>query len=459
MGRLTRIQNLVNDTIDHYAHTIVVPRGLPSFADPLLRGTVRFGKRSGNNIAVINVDNTFRLESGTARTQRLTLQLASQWLSPECIVSLGPDKEVHQVRDIIDTTLLLYKDLNFDYTDQDKMVLSAVPLVVFSPVAQGDTAITLKSTHLLANGDTFAYLQTDGLIQSLTTIKVTRATYLGNTGDPVYPNLFYLELVAPLQRSLAEGVITFLKAYPAYFSSQVRVPASLLSSQETGPFLIDHLSARLYEGKDYPETLAVKLINRSGGYVLGSEFDYITVYKNYAVFNRPLHAHYPLFWTLDQGVMRLTPDRLVARVNEKGLFRVGTRCVPPFAPGQSWRLNLRSTEDCTVRFYFKPYGMQEFSLVSGVTKPVTVVVAGTDLVTDMEINITADTGLCDVLFSDWSPTINTVDRIQYSLVVEATGIASYQSTGLVIKPYFLSSDFLGTKYDLGSRYDNGKVYL
>lgn len=459
MGRITRIQNLVNDTIDHYAHTIVVPRGLPSFADPLLRGTIRFGKRSGNNIAVINVDNTFRISSGVARTQILTLQLPSQWLVPDCILSVGPDREVHQVRDIINTTILLYKDLNFDYQDTDKVVLSAVPLVVFSPVAQGDTSLTVKSQFQIANGDTFAYLQTDDLIQSLTLLKVTKSTYLGNTADPVYPNLYYIQLEAPIQRALSEGVVAFLKAFPAYFSSEVRVPSSLLSSQETGPFLIDHLSARLYEGKEYPETLAVKLINRSGGFVLGSEFDYVTISKNYAVFNRPLHAHYPLFWTLDQGVMRITPDRLIARVNPKGLFRVGTRCVPPFASGQSWRLNLRSTEDCTIRFYFKPYGMQEFSLVSGVTKSVTITVAGPDLVTDIEINITADTGLCDVLFSDWSPTLNTVDRIQYTLVVEATGIASYQSTGLVIKPYFLSSDFLGTKYDLGAKYDNGKIYL
>ena len=58
MGRLQKIESVVNDTINHYGHIKIFPRSLPSFVDSLLRGTLRFGKRTGNSIALINPDNT-----------------------------------------------------------------------------------------------------------------------------------------------------------------------------------------------------------------------------------------------------------------------------------------------------------------------------------------------------------------------------------------------------------------
>ena len=463
MGLLSDIEYLVNGTIDHYAHVKVVPRGLPAYADSLLRGTVRFGKRTGNSVSMLGPDNTYRISSATSQTHIITLQLPTSWIQPGALISLGPGQETQQVRDVSGgttgaTTIITSGKLSFDYTNTDQVMLLATPLVVFSPVAQGATTLTVMSQYSIANGDVFSFLQTDGLIQSRTEVQITRATLLGSTSDPVYKTLYYLQLSAPLQRPLATGLVTYLRAYPAYFSSPVVVPGSLLSSQATGPFLIDLLAGRLQKGNNFTETLSAKFLDRSGNYVLGTAYDYVTIEKNRAVFERTLHAHYPLFWELDQGVMRMTPSSVIFRVAPNSLFRVGTRCTPNFPPGASWRLTAKSTENCTIRFIFAPNAPQQFTLVAGTAQTLVVNTTGTDPITNIEINISASSPSCDVSLSDWTP-LTTVDRIEYSLVVQATGIASYQTTGLIIKPFFLPSDLLGTPYDLGSNYDSGRVYF
>ena len=61
--------------------------------------------------------------------------------------------------------------------------------------------------------------------------------------------------------------------------------------------------------------------------------------------------------------------------------------------------------------------------------------------------------------SEWSPVHDTVEQIQYSFVSQAVGISVYQATGLIIKPYFMGSEFLGTTYDTGATYDSGKIYF
>ena len=460
MGRLNDIEKIVNGTIIHASHVNIMPRGLQRFIDQLLRGTVRFGKRTGNNIAVINVDNTFPIGANTnARDSSVTLARSNQWLAPDSIVSMGPGKELQVVNDIIDLTVQFKGRLQSTYTTTDKILLVASPIVVFSPLSPNSTAVTVKSNYKLANGDTFCYLQTSGLIQSLTEVKVTTATVLGTSGDPNFPNLYYLQLAGPVVKFIDAGTVVYIRAYPAYFSSTVRVPNSVLSGQSMGPFLIDNLSARLLEGQAYKEVLSVKLQTQPGVYVLGDAFSYATIQKNFVVTNRPWHAHFPLFWDLAEGTTRITPSRILLRVNEAGLFCIGTKCVPKFPPGGSWRISVKASDDCNLRFIFSPDAPQDFTLLSGVTKNITVNAPIGQDAASIEINAYSASSICEISLSDWTPAVNTVDQISYSIVIEATGIAAYQSTGLMVKPYFLSSDFLGTNWDLEANFDSGKVYL
>jgi hypothetical protein len=75
------------------------------------------------------------------------------------------------------------------------------------------------------------------------------------------------------------------------------------------------------------------------------------------------------------------------------------------------------------------------------------------------INILSTSPICEVTMSDWSPVSNTIETLEYALVVNTFGEATYQATGLLIKPYFLNTDLLKLTYDSGNTTDSGKVYF
>ena len=547
MGKLSKIEQTVNDTINHYGHVKIFPRGLPRFVDSLLRGTIRFAKRSGNTISLLNPDNTYLFETTPqTRDNKFTLKNINKWISEDCIVSMGPERELHQVYDVVDQTVLLKTNLTQTYTTSDKVLLHSYPMLVSVDVNADDTTVTVKSHYNIANGDTFVYLHDDALLQSLTEIKITKATRLGSIGDTFYGLLYSLELEKPIERQITSNATVFIRAFPAYFSAPVRVPNALFTSEPIGPFLIDMLTGRLTEGTEFNETFAIRTLNRNNNYNFGSATSYITVDKNYLILERSIPVHAPMFWELAEGSMRLTPSRIVLKVNSTlaydntdlinflynpvngkvtyrgsvnlsnieigNLFRdgngfeyrvidvdvtynnitiltlagdiptsisvavnshldgsirkvtenkfcAGIKCIPPLSTNHGWRVSLLANEDCSIRFIFAPNDPQEFTLVSGISKNVAVTIPLGELVTNMEINITSLANICEVRMNEWSPTKDTVEQIEYSFVVDAIGTSTYQASGIIIKPYFMGSEFLKTSYDINSNYDSGKIYF
>lgn len=461
MGRIQRIERIINSTINAYSHAKVFPRGLPRFIDSLLRGTIRFGKRTGNSISVINPDNTFNFKTvPQTRDNRVVIERSSEWLTPQAIVSMGPEKELHEIDDVVDNTIILKGQLTRTFTDQDQVLLHSYPLLNTVNVTAGSTSITVKSHYNLANGDVFVYRQTQELLQSITEIRVTAAVSLGSTTDPFYTQLYRLDLESPIQRNIGPQVVVYHRAYPAYFSAQIRVPNAIFTSEPEGPFLIDLLSGKLVEGDEFRETLAIKTLSRAGSHILGTQFSYTTVDKNFIILDRPIAAHVPMFWVIAEGTMRITPARVVFQVNENSVFVVGIKCVPNLPADKGWRISLVSNEDCTIRFFFRPNTFQEFTLLSGIPQTITVTIPAGAEITDIEINILANSNICAVELSSWTPSINTVDQIEYSFVAEAIGEATYQSTGMIIKPYFIGSEFLKATWDSADdKFDGGKVWF
>lgn len=457
---IREIENLINGSIDTYAHVKIFPRGLPRYIDTSLRGTVRFGKRTGNSIAVLNPDNTFNFaEPPVAQSSTIVLRNPTNWISIGSLLSLGPGQEIVEVRDISDTTIILASKLRYSYSELDRVQLKAFPMKVFSQIKTGNTSILVKSHHPLANGDVVGYLQTSGLLDSFSEVVIKQAINTGITGEPFYAYLYHLILNSPISTNLDADNTVYLRAYPAYFSSVIPVPNSLNSSEPIGPFVLDLLGGRIVEGQSPDEVFSLRTTTRSGGYILGSSFAYETVEKNYTVGDRPLHAHTPMFWELSEGTMRITPSRVVFRVNEKHRFNVGTRCVPPFPGGKTWQLGILSNVNCTIRFVFQDYAPQEFALIANITRTVKISIPPGPAITRISINILSDTKNCEVSLSDWTPNF-TANYLQYCLVARIAGQFNYQSTGLILKPYYLSSaDLLGTSYDSGSNNDGGSIYL
>jgi hypothetical protein len=463
VGRLQDIENVINSTISHYSHVKVFPRGLPLFIDSLLRGVIRFGRRTGNSISVINPDNTYFFKTPPKiRDQSITLTRnpLPEWVSTDVIVSLGPRKELNVIDDIVDSTLLLKIPLQKNYTDQDQLLLYAFPLLVSFPAASGSTTLQVKSKYKLANGEIFAYLQDARLLQSLTEIRVTSAVFLGTTPDPFFTNLYSITLEQPIDKDVETNEVVYHRMFPAYFSAAIRVPNALLTSDPIGPFLLDILSGRLLEGKTFRETLALRTLDRSGNYISGNSGTYLTIDKNHVIIDRPFSAHFPMFWEVAEGSMRLTPSRCIFKTNQQSQFVVGLRCIPPIPPNKSWRISVKSNEDCTLRFIFKPHAMQEFFLPSAINQNLLVTIPAGEDVTQIEINVLGLSSVCEVSISDWTPAQSSVEQIEYSFIVEADGDATYQSTGMLLKPYFIGSEFLKTYWDSNATtFDGGKVYF
>jgi len=382
------------------------------------------------------------------------------WVSSDVIISLGPHKELNVIEDIVDTTLILRTPLQKNYTDQDQLLLHAFPLLVSFPSVSGSISIQVKSHYKLANGDVFAYLHDASLLQSLTEIRVSSAVYLGTTPDPFFTNLYSITLEKPVEKALETNEMVYHRMFPAYFSSAIRVPNALLTSDPIGPFLLDILSGRLLEGKTFRETLALRTLDRTGTYITGNSGTYLTIDKNHVIIDRPLSAHYPMFWEVAEGSMRLTPSRCVFKTNDLGQFVVGLRCIPKIPPNRSWRISLKSNEDCTIRFIFKPHAMQEFFLPSAINQNILVTIPAGEDVSDIEINVLGLSNVCEVQMSDWTPAQSSVEQLEYSFLIEAEGDATYQATGMILKPYFLGSEFLKTYWDSSSTtFDGGKVYF
>ena len=460
MGRLHRIEEIINGTLSHYSHIKIFPRGLPRFIDPLLRGIIRFGKRTGNSIAVINTDNTHTFGTPPQKgSDRFDLSFQNEWLTLGSILSMGPGRELVQVQDISGTTIILSDTLKRAYTNADRVLNYAYPIEMQVDAVYNDTILYVRSHYKLANGDVFSYLQTDGLIESLSEIEILEAEFAGTSADPFFTYLYNLTIASGVARPLTTTSQVFIRAYPAYFSAAVKVPNSLESSEPIGPFLLDVMSGNLIEGVVPKETFSMKALNRTGLFVIGTSDKYITVQKNFVIGDRPWSAHTLMFWQLAEGVMRITPNRVLMRVNNRRLFCAGQKCIPPYPSGKSWRVSLISNDDCTIRFIFDPHPFQEFTLNSGIPLNANVIIPTGAEIQNFEINVLSTSTICEVSMSDWTPNGDTVESLEYAYMVQSTGEAHFQSSGLILKPYFLSTDLLRSSYDSGANADGGKIYF
>lgn len=456
-GRLTRIEEVINSQLDSL-HVKIVPRGIPYFIDGLLRGTLRFGKRTGNNSALMNPDNTYQLLNNIdAGQSRFYLKQDNSWVSVNSILSIA-NKEFAVVNDVINNNLVVLNDyLKFNYSaDLDEVTLYASPLIPLS-ITYGQTTIQVNSNHKLANGDVFMYFATKGLMQSATEIKIVKAVESGVSSDPVYIHNYTLYLDKPINRDIDPEEFVYIRAYPAYFSRSIRVPNLYNTTSGMGPFLVDYLSGRIVEGFVPKETFSLRLKDRSAQYRLGTQFSYETVYKNYPVLNRPINSKSFLFFTQIKGDTKIKPNKVVFETKNYN-FRSSLKLVPKLDfGGQSYRFTTSSITSGTLIFYFEPGIKIELQIQSGNQSHQIIIPQG--LYYQMDVVFVGNSIKNKLEMSDWTQVGPQIDYIEYSIVVEATGRGKYQSTGVSLKPYFLTPEILAGRYDTGDNYNAGFVYF
>lgn len=456
-GRLSRIEETVNSQLDSL-HVKIVPRGIPYFIDGLLRGSIRFGKRIGNNNALLNPDNTYQLLKSIDKGQsRFYLKQPNVWINVNSILSLA-NKEFAIVTDVIDNNIVvLDRYLKFGYTAElDDVFLHASPLIPVNILA-GQTTIQVNSNYKLANGDTFLYFNTKGLIQSSTTVKIIKAEESGTSSDPFYIYNYTLYLETAVNRDIDIDEFVYIRAYPAYFSQAIRIPNLYNSTNYMGPFLIDFLSGRIVEGFAPKETFSLKLKDRASQYHVGNQFSYETAYKNYPMLNRPINSKSFLFFTHIKGDTKIKPNKVVFETKDYN-FRSSLKLVPQLDfNGQSYRFTTTSVTAGTLIFYFEPGVKIEFTINSGTQSHLITIPPG--LFYQMDIVFVGNSIKNKLEMSDWTQVGPQIDYIEYSVVAEATGRGKYQATGILLKPYFLTPEILAGRYDTGDNYNSGFVYF
>lgn len=456
-GRLTRIEKVANSQLDSL-HVKIVPRGIPYFIDGLLRGRMRFGKRTGNSNSVMNPDNTFLLPAGAQAGQKsVDLSVTTSWIDLESIISIGPHKEIVKVEDVIDKRVIFDRPLKFSYVAGKEILLYAAPMKTNGVLSAGSSTIQVQSKYPLANGDTFVYLATNGILQSATEIKIKRALLAGTSADPIFTTVYTLELDGEIKREIPAEEFIYLRAFPAYFSNSIRVPNQFNSTVDMGPFLIDYLSGRIVEGFSPKETFSIKLKDRAGNYRFGNPLEYVEVKKNFPILNRPINIRSFVFFSNSAGDARITPNRLVMEPKDHK-FRVTDKLVPAVDfNGQEYRFTTSSNTTGNLILYFEPGTTIVLPIIAGNQSHQIQIPAGDKY--QMDIVFSSDTPTGRVSMTDWTQVGPQVEMIEYSIVANATGRGTYQTTGISLKPYFLTPEILAGRYDAGDNYDFGFVYF
>lgn len=470
-GRLTRYNQLVSGISPHYSNVIVQPRGFPIFSDPLLKGQVRFARKTGADFAIINPDNELLVSKvDPTNNQTLILSQPNRWLEIGAVLSLGPDEEFLKVKDFGDDFVILEDTITSDFTTAKTVNLFATPLQVALDAPAGSTNLIVGSRYHILAGDRVSVETTSGLLTSLLDNKVVTARLLGNTGSAPFSLQFELELETETTIDLVVGTdALFLKAQPSYLSSQVFVPLVPGHADDIGPFLLDYVSGVLFDRPNVEETLSITVFDKLGNLIVHDNLAPLPVSKQFQITEVPVMADVLCLWQIADGSISFiklgTSQEVyaVALCNALGQFQLTQEIIPAMPQGTEWNIPVESNKPVTLRVRFYPNEWREFSLTANVPTQVLIGTTESDVPTErIEIIVIGDED-SQVEFGNWVPTKNQAFSLIYGITADVFGDAQWQATNMFQKPMFLNFAMgLKGRFDSNrspNRFDGGILFL
>lgn len=460
MGRLEKTETLINKAVPNWSSVKLIPRGVPTYLDQLLRGQVRFARKTGATLGVLNPDNSVKLsQDALDNTRELRVKKFLDWYEINALLSIGPKLETVQIYDLDleNKRIVLTEDLRATHPANEIIELLATPLYINSNHAKGVTSINVRSRYSLVNGDIILLIKGDSL-ESQVEIEVDQAQFGGVGGDPDYPNIYQLDLKAPTIKALSENEMIYLRAYPAYVSKTILLQDNL-SFTSMPPHLLDYLSGKLREGTAPREVFSIRLSDKFNNILFGTGNTYEKVSKNYPVIDRNIPSDSMVFWDLIDGTFQLSPQGSITICDERGLFNAKMDLVPNFQNEDiTWKIPVKVETETTIRLRFAPNDWQEFVLDQNGVIP--FVFHASDLpANQIELVVKTKEPRATVVFGDWVVEGDIANFVEYTLVVQISGEASWQSTGLIVKPYFLSSSYVKGRYDNEEHFDSARMRL
>ena len=448
---LRQIEDLTNRQAKDYTNIHLIPRGTPLFPDKSLRGTIRFAKRQGNFLPVIQPDNSVALTvEVTPPTNRITVTRVIPGLVEfGTMISIGPGLELAKIFDVDTTTgtITTESDLIGSHPASTPVDVYGVPAPVIGNWYQADQDIQLRSQYPVMPGDQIAIDTTKGVINSTVSTLVTVVQFLGISGGL---RNYQVSLEQGISRDLVDGETIYLRAQPGYESGRLRAPSS-------GPFVLDYISGPFFENSSIDDYLNVKLFDAMGSPLLGYE-NTIAVGKNFPVSAIKILTQSMLFWDVVFGTVQFHNEKFVAITDEHGRFTLSQELVPAFPPGTEWDIPVVSDSAAQLRVKFEPNGYRDFALSTGILQRIRV---GSLLPEEpgsrIEIVVKSLNPYTRVEFNDWIP-VASMSYLSYQITSTAYGTNVWQSGSLMLKPYFFVLDDLAARHDFSS-YDQGVVHF
>jgi hypothetical protein len=471
-GRLTRYNQLVSGIAPHYSNVVVQPRGFPIFSDPLLKGQVRFARKTGADFAIINPDNEIILAVPARRGDTtLFLAEANRWVELGAVLSIGPDEEFAVVSDFGNTFITLQDPLTGDFDTSNSVNLLATPLVPAAAAAVGSSVIIVQSRYNILAGDKISIETTPGLLTSLFDIKVKKARLLSVvTSAAPFSLQFELTLETTTTVALTVGGSNlFLKAQPSYLSNQVFIPLVPGNPDDIGPFLLDYVSGVLFDRPNPTEQLSVTVYDKLGNMIVHDGLAPLAVNKQYVVTEMPIMADSICLWQVADGSITFAKRGssqeiyAVSLCNSRGEFQVTQETIPVLPAGTEWNIPVTATRACTVKVTFVPNATREFTLLTKTPRQILVGTTASDSPTErIEIVVIGDSDT-QVEFGNWVPTESQAFSLVYGITADVFGDAQWQATNVFQKPMFLCfASGLKGRFDSNrppNRFDGGMLFL
>lgn len=451
---LRRIEDHASNIAKDYTNLHLMPRGIPTFVDQSLRGSIRFAKRWGNILPVIAADNSSSLAANiNPPTDSLVLtSVVSGMEIEDAVLTLGPGREFARVVDIDTTTgeVSTESELVGVHAEGEQVDLYGVPIDIISAWSLGVSTIQVRSAYKIVNGDQIAIDTTRGSLTSLVATLITQISYLGVALDGRFN--YQLDLEEPISRSLVNEESILLRAQPGYESTLLNV------QRLNGPFVVDYVSGPFFDDLVIEEYLSLQLLNPIGTALPGFD-QLLEVGKNFAVANMPIKSESMLFWDVVQGTVQFKGDHFVAITDSNGCFVLSQELVPTFPPGTEWQIPVRSNGVALLRVAFLPNDYRDFSLSDGILNRVNVGSVNSDQdCSRIEVVLKSHEPYTEVEFFNWLPTEYSLASIIYQITSTAYGDNIWQAGSLMLKPYFFTLGDIKARHDFFG-YDSGTVHF
>ena len=452
--QLAQIKEEINGVAPRYSNVKVAVRGLPIYADALLTGTSRFSRKTGS-IGLINPDvEIFLNQILQVNQNQLVVNRVNQWFTVGSYVSVG-SLEKFQITAIADDgiTFSLNAKVKVAQPLNTSVALYSVPSIAVAPFAQNSKIIQIRSKFPLMIGDKLAFLS---LVNLFREIEITNVKDLGMTANP-FPYTFELTLTDGIPYALTTDQEVQMRAFPAYFTPIIKVPKSPVSSRELGPFLVDFYGGRINNGPSPEVFFTAQFYDVFSNKIFSN--DPISISQNFPIFSRSMAGDTILFWDLMTGTMKLENGNAVAVFDDIGNFGVTYDLQPRIAPGSSWKFNVKTTHPTILRVGFEPNPFTTYNLPAFANVNIEVGTLPANATIEKITIVGSSIAGSEITLGPWILQGDQAERMSFGIMARVDKEAQWLATSIIVKPYFLSLDYLTTSYDSGSAYDSGYINL